>query len=254
MERDVGDVGSECLTHVLTDALDQRIEVEVRRERLPDAVHGRELGDALARFLHEPRVLERDAEAAGHRHEELLVRLVERVLAIDVLERDRASRLATRDEGDEQHRFRPLAGEKRASVPLGLGVDVLGKQQRLARLQHVLRESADWTELGMKPLTSLDEVGVVREPGRLVERGDDDRLGVEDVSDPFADGVVDRLRLELACDRVLHAVDQRQLRVPLPRLVHEAGVLECDAEAARERLQQLLVRVAERMLAVDVLE
>ena len=79
-------------------------------------------------------------------------------------------------------------------------------------------------------------------------------LGVEDLLDPVADSVVDRLRIELSRDRVLHAVDQRQLRVPLPRLVHQPRVLERDAQAAGERLQQLLVRLAEGVLAVDVLE
>ena len=59
---------------------------------------------------------------------------------------------------------------------------------------------------------------------------------VEDVPDPVADDVVDRLHLELAGERVLDAVDQRQLRVPLPRLVHEPRVLERHAQAAGQRL------------------
>src|SRR5947209_3998746 len=59
---------------------------------------------------------------------------------------------------------------------------------------------------------------------------------------------------ELARDRLLHAVDQRQLRVPLPRLVHEPRVLERNTEAARERLQQLLIGLAEPVLAIDVLQ
>ena len=50
-----------------------------------------------------------------------------------------------------------------------------------------------------------------------------------------ADQVVDRLRVELAGDRLLDAVDQRQLGVPLPRLVDQPRVLERDAEAAGER-------------------
>ena len=53
-----------------------------------------------------------------------------------------------------------------------------------------------------------------------------------------ADDVVDRLRVELAGDRLLHAVDQRELGVPLPRLVYEPRVLERDAETAREGRQQ----------------
>ena len=92
----------------------------------------------------------------------------------------------------------------------------------------------------------------MQKPGRLVEHRDRGDLGVEDRLDPVADGVVDRLLVELARDRLLHAVDQRQLGVPLPRLVHEPRVLEGDAQAPRQRLQELLVGVGEGMLPVDV--
>ena len=51
VERDVGDVGLERLAHLLADELDQRVEVELRRERLADAVDRRELGHALARLV-----------------------------------------------------------------------------------------------------------------------------------------------------------------------------------------------------------
>ena len=51
VQRDVGDVGLERLAHLLADELDQRVEVELRRERLADAVHRCELGHALARLL-----------------------------------------------------------------------------------------------------------------------------------------------------------------------------------------------------------
>ena len=64
------------------------------------------------------------------------------------------------------------------------------------------------------------------------------------VLDLVADDVVDRLQLQLARERVLDAVDQRQFGVPLPRLVHEARVLERDAEAAAERDEQAQVGLA----------
>ena len=104
VERDVGDVGVEGLADALADELDQRVELELGRERLADAVHGRQLGDALARLVDEPRVLERDAEAAGQRRQEPLVVLVERVLAVEVLERDDARRPPADDERDEHAR------------------------------------------------------------------------------------------------------------------------------------------------------
>ena len=89
--------------------------------------------------------------------------------------------------------------------------------------------------------------GKVQKPGRLVEDRDAHDLRVEDLLELVADEVVDRLRVELARDRLLHAVDQRELRVPLPRLVDEPRVLERDAQAAGQRRQQLLVGLVERV-------
>ena len=55
--------------------------------------------------------------------------------------------------------------------------------------------------------------GKLSEPARLVVDGDVDDLRVEDLLELVADEVVDRLRIELAGDRGLDAVDQRQLGV-----------------------------------------
>ena len=73
MQCDVGDVRVEGLADPLADQIDQLVEVELGRERLADAVHRSELGDALSRLVDQLRVLERDAEAAGDRREQLLV-------------------------------------------------------------------------------------------------------------------------------------------------------------------------------------
>ena len=77
---------------------------------------------------------------------------------------------------------------------------------------------------------------------------------VKDLVDPVPDEVVHRLHVEVLREPALDVVDQRQLRVPLSRLLEQARVLERDAEAARKRGQQAHVRVTERMLAVQVLE
>jgi hypothetical protein len=53
VEGNIGDISLERLAHLLADELDQRVEVELRRERLADAVHGRELGHPLARLVDE---------------------------------------------------------------------------------------------------------------------------------------------------------------------------------------------------------
>ena len=68
-------------------------------------------------------------------------------------------------------------------------------------------------------------------PGVEVEDADVDDLGVEDLLDLVADEVVHRLHVELAGEPLLDAVDERQLGVPLPRLVDQPRVLERDAQA-----------------------
>ncbi len=82
---------------------------------------------------------------------------------------------------------------------------------------------------------------------------------VEDLADLVADGVVDPLHVELGGERLLHAVDDRELGRALLalleqalRLVEQARVLERDAHRVGERLQQAHVGVAERVLALHV--
>src|SRR5213075_74965 len=81
-----------------------------------------------------------------------------------------------------------------------------------------------------------------------------DDLRVIHLLDPLAGDLVDRLRVELACNGGLHAVDERELRVALPRLVYEARILERDAEAPGERGQEALLRLREGVRPVGVLE
>ena len=118
-QRDVGDVGLEGLADALADELDQGVELELCRERLADAVHGGQLGHALARLVDEPRVVERDAEAAGQRRQEPLVVLVEGVRAVEVLEGDDARGPPADDERDEQRGLARLAAQHvRVAVPI----------------------------------------------------------------------------------------------------------------------------------------
>ncbi len=252
--RDPEDLRVEDPLDPVADGVVDRLRVELARDRVLHAVDQRQLGVPLPRLVHQPRVLERHAQAAGQRLEQLLVRLAEGVLAVDVLQSDHACGGAAGHERNEQDRLRALAGRDAASVSLGLGVHVLHEQQRLARLQHVLRETAQRGRLRLQPLTALEDVRVMQKPGRPFERPDRDHLRVEDLLDLVADGVVDRLRVELAGDRVLHAVDQRQLGVPLPRLVHQSRVLERHAQAAAERRQQADVVLGEGIRPVEVLQ
>ena len=70
----------------------------------------------------------------------------------------------------------------------------------------------------------------------------------------LADEVVHRLHLEVLGQATLHVIDERELGVPLSRLLEQPGVLERDAETAGERREQADVSLAERVFSVDVLQ
>ena len=112
-------------------------------------------------------------------------------------------------------------------------------RERLARLDDVLAEAHDRHGHVREVVSALDLVDEAHEPGVLVVDDDVDDLRVEDLAELVADEIVDRLQLELAGDRFLDAVDQRELGIPLPGLVEEASVLERDAEAGGERVEEL---------------
>ena len=89
---------------------------------------------------------------------------------------------------------------------------------------------------------ALDRVREVDQARRLVVDADVDDLGVEDLLDLVADDVVDRLQLELAGERRLDAVDQRELGVPLPGLLDRAGAGERRADVLADEREQVAVR------------
>ena len=94
--------------------------------------------------------------------------------------------------------------------------------------------------------TALDRVQEVDQAGRLVVDADVDDLRVEDVADPVADGVVDRLQLELTGERFLDAVDQCELCVALARLLDRPRSREGGADVLADEREQLLVLLVVR--------
>ena len=93
---------------------------------------------------------------------------------------------------------------------------------------------------------------------RVIDADADVRL-IEDLADLVAHRVVDALHVELGGERLLHAVDDGQLRRALLalleqalRLVEQPRVLERHAHGVGERLQQAHVGFAEGVLAVQV--
>ena len=105
----------------------------------------------------------------------------------------------------------------------------------------MLAEADQLDRLVREAHAALDRVREVQQAGGLVEDGDVDDLCVEDVADPVADSVVDRLQLELAGERFLDAVDQRELCVALARLLDRPRSREGDADMLADEREQLLV-------------
>ena len=117
------DVGREGLAHLLADQLEQRREVELRRDRLADPVDRVELRDTLARLVDQPRVLERDAEAGREGRQQPHVAVGERVRPVEVLERDAAADLVAdhQRDADDRQGWLALDDRHRAVFPLVRG-------------------------------------------------------------------------------------------------------------------------------------
>ena len=141
----------------------------------------------------------------------------------------------------------------RIAVTLGHLRRALVDHQRLPRLHHVLAEADQRDRLLIETLAALDHIGEVEKSARLVVDRDAHDLSVEDLLQPVADEVVDRLRVELAGDRRLDAVDQCQLGVSLPRLVDELSVLERDTPRLPAIVAATAGRSPERVPPVEVL-
>ena len=161
-DADVDDLRVEDLLDLVADDVVDRLQLELAGNRLLDAVDQRQLGVALARLVHQAGVFERDAEAPRQRVEQLPVGLAERMLPIDVLERDHARRPAFGDERHVQHRLRHLAREQRVAVLLRRADEVLVDQQRLPRLDHVLPKAHQRNRLVREAHAALDRVREAR--------------------------------------------------------------------------------------------
>ena len=233
----------------------QRRQLELGRQRLAHAVDGRELGHPLLRLVDQPSRPERHAEAGGQGREQRDVALVEGMLAIQVLEGDHAQDLVAHEQRHEDRRQRRLALDLIRLSELATALtQLLGDQQRLPRLEHVLPEAHDRPQVVGEPLPALDGERERHGAVLVVEDGDVDHLGVEHVARSLPDELVHGLRIELRGQRGLDVVHDRQLGGASLRLVEQARVLERDAETGGERGEQTHVGLGERVRAVEVLE
>ena len=150
------------------------------------------------------------------------------MLAVDVLERDPAGRLASDHERHVDGRLHHLALEDRAAEFLEPFRQTVVQNDGLARLEDVFRHTHNLVGLVGKSFAALDRVPRVHQPVFTVHQPDVDDLRVEDLPDPIPDEVVHRLHVKALGETTLDVVDQRELGVPLPRLLEQPGVLQRD--------------------------
>ena len=117
-DADVEHLRVEQLAQPVADEIAHRLDVDLGREALLDRRDDRQLGGSLiglaqqaARLVEQASVLQGDREARRDRPQDADVRLGERMLPVEVLERDDARRLAAHDERDPQGGLRGLALE-----------------------------------------------------------------------------------------------------------------------------------------------
>ncbi len=238
---------AEDLGDLVTDEIDDRLEVELRGEPLLDAVDDGQLGGALLAFLEqalrlveEPRILERGAKRRGDRHQQTDIGFSERVFALVVLHRDVAENLVA---ADDRHRDQGLAAVGARDCPARqlLVVCCSVENDGPARARHRFAEAARGRRAGWntQPLAMLVRVQVVGEVGLFVVPADPHVTCVEHFAQLVADEVDDRLEIELRRHALLDAVDDGELGGALLgllqqalRLVEQARVLERDAHAA----------------------
>ena len=228
------------------------LNVERRRDLLPDVGKGGHLVATPVRLAVEPGVLDRDADIRGNRRQEARVGLAEPAFLGGALDADRADRHVAHD---DRHAEVGLRQRARPAGPERLPVSRAIEEERLARADDQRRQALaeDHRVLG----SARPGLVVVREfdpvAFEIVKRDIDD-VGLECPPHLLADELDQVVEIELAGEGLADLVDRRQLGQPLARLVDEADVLEGDAQARGKGGQQLDVRFAEGILAVDVLE
>ena len=109
LQEDRARVGLQQVLRPFADPSDHRVEFEQTTYLTSQLGKRGHLAPAALRLVEQPHVLQRDAQARGERVQEAGVGLGERVLPIEVLERDPPGRFAAHDERHEQHRLRRLA-------------------------------------------------------------------------------------------------------------------------------------------------
>ena len=244
------------------DAIHHRRQVERRGDVAADFGERGGLARTALRLVEQSRVLERDAHAVGQRLQQPHVRIAEGVLVLHVHQADDPARLVARDQRHHDQRFLHLRARQQGSPVLLDGLlHVLVDDEGFSSAQDVRRKStiAQRAGVDLEPFAFFVSVWVMHHLRFRVVDADAYVCLVEDLADLVADRVVDALDVELGGERLLHAVDDRELGGALLglleqalRLVEQPRVFQRDAHAVGQRLQQPHVGVAEGVLALHV--
>ena len=251
-QRHVGEVGVEDGADLLAHQLEQRGEFELAGELLRHRVDGGELGGALLRLGEQAGVFDGDRGLQRQADQEFQLAVGERLPAHPPHRHHALHGLPGQERRDHQplvlllRRARNLDDPRvRVSV-----VDELGA----AALNHAADDArADLDHRGLDGRRDVADRhdGAVGLPAGV---GKKDRavLAAEQVLGVAGDAVHHGGKIQRRRD-VAPDLDQRRgLPRAALRLVEEPRILQRDAHAVGERLQQAHVRVAERVLAVEV--
>ena len=220
-------VGAEDVAELVADEVDDRLQVELRREPLLDAVDDLQFGGALLLGLEQPLrlveqagVVERDAHRVAQRRQQAHVGFGKGVCRL-LADADEAGHLVVTqnrnvDEGIVLGRPAHVARFQFRHAP----VQFLGRMndERFARGENVGAESCRRFRGQDEALAVIDRKNSVKQIRGLIVETNPDNIGVENLANLVADEIVDRLHFELRREPFLHAVDDRELRGALQEL------------------------------------
>ena len=92
VQRDIHILCREDLAHRIADHLDQRAQLQLRRERLPDPVDRLQLGGALALGLEQARIVQRHTHVSSQRGQQAQIGIGE-IIRLEALQADHADHL-----------------------------------------------------------------------------------------------------------------------------------------------------------------
>jgi hypothetical protein len=221
--------GLEHLAQLVADEVDDRLELELRRHALLDAVDDGELRRSLLlgpeqalRLVEEPRIVQCRAEGCGDRRQNARVRLAVRVLVFVVLDGDHAAHAIGADDGHGHHRLALFGALEQGHVAPAHGRDA-SEHARPPRACHSLEQSVGSRghRRDVQPLAALVGIQVVQQAFLVVVPGDAEIQSPKHLAQLVPDQVDDCLEIELRGEALLDGVDQRELgRAPVEELAY----------------------------------